>query len=190
MRYAILCYIIGVGRGFALTGIQPFKDDIMKAVSIVARDAIGSFVGASAKADKTKVKTLDVLQAEGFVSTDFVAPAKGKDRALYDSLKAAVVLGFEVRFQTLLAKDTKTLDDDAKALKKTWQQQIGSRMTDLKNGLAKRENPEGEQATASFESRLKRDLTKYIAQIEKGEAFSFTVIDMLKYLKSASALIK
>jgi hypothetical protein len=95
-----------------------------------------------------------------------------------------------VKVQTLLAKDTKTLDDDAKKVKKMWQQQIGSRMTDLKNGLAKRENPEGEKATASFESRLKRDLTKYIAQIEKGEAFSFTVIDMLKYLKSASALIK
>jgi hypothetical protein len=163
---------------------------IMKAVSSVARDAIGSFVGTSAKADKAKVKTLDVLQAEGFVSTDFVAPDKGKDRALYDSLKVAVVLGFEVRFQTLLAKDTKTLDEDAKALKKYWQQQISSKMTDLKNGLAKRENPDGAKATATFEARLKRDLTKYIAQIEKGEAFSFTVIDMLKYLKSASALIK
>ena len=162
----------------------------MNTVSNVAREAIGSFVGASAKADKTKVKTLDVLQAEGFVSTDFVAPDKGKDRALYDGLKAAVIFGFEVKVQTLLAKDTKTLDDDTKKVKKMWQQQIGSRMTDLKNGLAKRENPEGEKETASFESRLKRDLTKYIAQIEKGEAFSFTVIDMLKYLKSASALIK
>jgi hypothetical protein len=162
----------------------------MNTVSNVAREAIGSFVGTSAKADKAKVKTLDILQAEGFVSTDFVAPDKGKDRALYDGLKAAVIFGFEVKVQTLLAKDTKTLDDDAKKVKKMWQQQIGSRMTDLKNGLAKRENPEGEKATASFESRLKRDLTKYIAQIEKGEAFSFTVIDMLKYLKSASALIK
>jgi hypothetical protein len=36
----------------------------MNKVSNVAREAIGSFVGASAKADKTKVKTLDVLQAE------------------------------------------------------------------------------------------------------------------------------
>jgi len=66
-------------------------------------------------------------------------------------------------------------------------------MKDLKNGLAKREKIEdGEEgeAVASFEARLKRDLTKYIAQIEKGEAFEFTVIDMLKYLKSASALIK
>jgi hypothetical protein len=66
----------------------------MNKVSNVAREAIGSFVGASAKADKAKVKTLDVLQAEGFVSTDFVAPDKGKDRALYDSLKVAVVSGF------------------------------------------------------------------------------------------------
>ena len=162
----------------------------MNTVSNVAREAIGSFVNTSVKTDKVKVKTLDVLQAEGFVSTDFVAPDKGKDRALYDGLKAAVIFGFEVKVQTLLAKDTKTLDDDAKKVKKMWQQQIGSRMTDLKNGLAKRENPEGEKATASFEARLKRDLTKYIAQIEKGEAFSFTVIDMLKYLKSASALIK
>jgi hypothetical protein len=112
----------------------------MNTVSNVAREAIGSFVGTSAKADKAKVKTLDILQAEGFVSTDFVAPDKGKDRALYDGLKAAVIFGFEVKVQTLLAKDTKTLDDDAKKVKKMWQQQIGSRMTDLKNGLAKREN--------------------------------------------------
>jgi hypothetical protein len=166
---------------------------IMKAVSNVAREAIGSFVGASAKADKAKVKTLDVLQSEGLVSADFVSPEKGQDRALYDSLKAAVVFGFEVKVQTLLVKETKTLDDDGKSLKKYWQQQIGSKMKDLKNGLAKREKIEdGEEGegVATFESRLKRDLTKYIAQIEKGEAFEFTVVDMLKYLKSASALIK
>jgi hypothetical protein len=49
-------------------------------------------------------------------------------------LKAAVVFGFEVKVQTLLVKETKTLDDDAKDLKKYWQQQIGSKMKDLKNG--------------------------------------------------------
>ena len=166
---------------------------IMNTVSNVARDAIGSFVNTSVKTDKMKVKTLDILQSEGLVSADFVSPEKGQDRALYDGLKAAVVFGFEVKVQTLLVKETKTLDDDAKALKKYWQQQIGSKMKDLKNGLAKREKiedgDEGE-GVATFESRLKRDLTKYIAQIEKGEAFEFTVVDMLKYLKSASALIK
>ena len=165
----------------------------MNTVSNVARDAIGSFVNTSVKTDKVKVKTLDILQSEGLVSADFVSPEKGQDRTLYDGLKAAVIFGFEVKVQTLLVKETKTLDDDAKALKKYWQQQIGSKMKDLKNGLAKREKiedgDEGE-GVATFESRLKRDLTKYIAQIEKGEAFEFTVVDMLKYLKSASALIK
>jgi|TARA_R110000803_G_C11813781_1_gene301033 hypothetical protein len=168
----------------------------MKSVSNVVRAAIGSFVGQSLKTDKTKVKTLDVLQAEGLVSTDFIAPAKGEDRTLYEALKVAVVAGFEVKVQALLVKDVKTLDDDTKKLRKEWQQQIGSKMKDIKNGLAKREAPEkvegeGEgEGVATFESRLKRDLCKYIAQIEKGEAFEFTVIEMLKHLKNASALIK
>ena len=166
---------------------------IMNTVSNVAREAIGSFVNTSVKTDKVKVKTLDILQSEGLVSADFVSPEKGQDRALYDGLKAAVIFGFEVKVQNLLVKETKTLDDDTKALKKYWQQQIGSKMKDLKNGLAKREKIEdGEEGegVASFEARLKRDLTKYIAQIEKGEAFQFTVVDMLKYLRSASVLIK
>ena len=169
----------------------------MKAISSNIATAIGQFVGASAKADKAKVKTLDVLQAEGLVSTDFIAPKKGQDRTLYDSLKAAVVAGFDAKVQALLLKDTKTLNEDTKKVKREWQQQIGSKMKDLKNGLAKREKvvSEGEgegegEGVATFESRLKRDLTKYIAQIEKGEAFEFPAVDMLKYLKSASALIK
>jgi ribosomal protein S8 len=65
----------------------------MNKVSNVARDAIGSFVGASAKADKTKVKTLDVLQAEGFVSTDFVAPDKGKDQGIVRQFKGRCCVG-------------------------------------------------------------------------------------------------
>ena len=168
----------------------------MFAISNVVRAAIGSYVGQSVKTDKTKTKTLDTLQAEGVTSQMLVAPAKGEDRALFDSLKAAVVSGFEVRVQALLVKDVKTLDDSAKTDRKFWQQQIGSKMKDIKNGLAKREAPEqvegeGEgEGVATFESRLKRDLCKYIAQIEKGEAFEFTVIEMLKHLKNASALIK
>ena len=166
----------------------------MFAISNVVRTAIGSYVGQSVKTDKTKTKTLDTLQAEGVTSGMLVAPAKGEDRTLFDSLKAAVVSGFEVRVQALLTKDVKTLDDSAKTDRKFWQQQIGSKMKDIKNGLAKREAPEqveGEgEGVATFESRLKRDLCKYIAQIEKGEAFEFTVIEMLKHLKNASALIK
>ena len=65
----------------------------------------------------------------------------------------------------------------------------------MRNALLSREslgdNSDGAGTKpASFESRLKRDLTKYIAQIEKLEAAKFSVIDMLKYLKLANVLIK
>jgi hypothetical protein len=48
----------------------------MNTVSNVARDAIGSFVNTSVKTDKAKVKTLDILQSEGLVSTLILYPLR------------------------------------------------------------------------------------------------------------------
>jgi hypothetical protein len=39
-------------------------------------------------------------------------------------------------------------------------------------------------------TRLKRDLTAWIDKVEKAEAVTFSATEMVKYLKSASALIK
>jgi len=166
----------------------------MKAISSNIATAIGQFVGASVKTDKIKIKTIDVLSSEGITSEMLVAPKNGADPAFFDSVKSAVVAGFATNVQALLGKDTKTLSDQAKSDKRYWQQQIGSKIKDLRNALAKREaqgeDGEARGNVASFEARLKRDLTKYIAQIEKGEAFQFPAVEMLKYLKSASVLIK
>ena len=166
----------------------------MKAISNTIATAIGQYVGASVKTDKVKTKTVDILSSEGITSEMLVAPKKGEDAVFYESVKAAVVLGFTANVQSLLHKDTKTLSDQAKSDKRYWQQQIGSKIKDLRNALAKRES-QGEDGEArgniaSFEARMKRDLTKYIAQIEKGEAFQFPAVEMLKHLKSASVLIK
>ena len=166
----------------------------MKAISSIIATAIGQYVGASVKTDKIKVKTVDTLVSEGITSEMLVAPKKGEDVVFYGSVKAAVVAGFASNVQALLDKDTKTLSDSQKSDKRYWQQQIGSKIKDLRNALVKRESQgeEGEARgnVASFEARLKRDLAKYIAQIEKGEAFEFAVVEMLKHLKSASVLIK
>jgi hypothetical protein len=167
---------------------------IMKAISSIIATAIGQYVGASVKTDKIKVKVVDTLVSEGITSEMLVAPKKGEDVVFYGSVKAAVVAGFASNVQALLDKDTKTLSDAQKSDKRYWQQQIGSKIKDLRNALVKRESQgeEGEARgnVASFEARLKRDLAKYIAQIEKGEAFEFAVVEMLKHLKSASVLIK
>jgi len=89
--------------------------------------------------EKSLIKPLDELYADGMRSADFYAPAKGEDRTDYVNLKKAVVAGFTVAERKLLVADTKSMDADTKALKKTIQQKIGSRMGDIARLLKARE---------------------------------------------------
>lgn len=163
-------------------------------LSTATISAIGAWSGQTVKADNSKVKAIDSMFADG-VTSDMLAAPKGEVSPLFDSVKVSIVSGFTVTVQALLKKDTKGLSEGQKETKRYWQQQIGSKLKDLRNALTRREAQGAESdgagtKPASFEARLKRDLTKYIAQIEKLEAAPFSVIEMLKHLKSASALIK
>ena len=89
--------------------------------------------------EKSLIKPLDELYADGMRSADFYAPAKGEDRTDYVNLKKAVVAGFTVAERKLLVADTKSMDADTKALKKTIQQKIGARMGDIARLLKARE---------------------------------------------------
>ena len=96
--------------------------------------------------EKSLIKPVDALYADGMRSVDFKAPAKGLDRTDYVALKKAVVAGFTVADRKLLVADTKTMNDATKALKKTIQQKIGARMGDIARLLKARE-PKVERAT-------------------------------------------
>jgi hypothetical protein len=96
--------------------------------------------------EKSLIKPLDALYADGMRSVDFKAPAKGLDRTDYVALKKAVVAGFIVADRKLLVADTKTMNEATKALKKTIQQKIGARMGDIARLLKARE-PKVERAT-------------------------------------------
>jgi hypothetical protein len=97
--------------------------------------------------EKSLIKPVDALYADGMRSVDFKAPAKGLDRTDYVALKKAVVAGFIVADRKLLVADTKTMNDATKALKKTIQQKIGARMGDIARLLKARE-PKVERAKA------------------------------------------
>lgn len=146
--------------------------------------------------DKKNVKFTDVLRGEGVTSAMLKAPAKGADSAFYDSVKVAVVAGFDATMRKLLDMPAKGMSDSQKKSKREAQQRIGAKIGNIRRLLEVSEAKEDAAAggtpdkKSTFESRLKRDLAKYIAQIEKLEGAQFTVVDMLKYLKSASALIK
>ena len=102
--------------------------------------------------EKALVKPIDALYADGMRSADFKAPAKGLDRSDYVALKKAVVAGFTVIERSLLAADTKTLNEAKSALKKTIQQKIGARMGDIARLLKARE-PKVERATGGVTSQ-------------------------------------
>ena len=96
--------------------------------------------------EKSLIKPLDALYADGMRSVDFKSPAKGLDRTDYNNLKTAVVAAFTVAERKLLIADTKTMNEATKALKKTIQQKIGARMGDIARLLKARE-PKVERAT-------------------------------------------
>jgi hypothetical protein len=164
-------------------------------LSTATINAIGAWSGQSVKVDNAKVKAVDSLHADGVTADMLKAPEKGESTVLFDSVKVSIVLGFTATIQALLKKDTKALKETEKENKRYWQQQIGSKMKDLRTALERREK-QGEESDgagskpASFDARLKKDLVAWIAKIEKLEKSSFPVIDMLKHLKNASALIK
>jgi hypothetical protein len=167
----------------------------MKTVSKQTSSIIAQAVAKKLAADKSTSLVVDSLQADGVEPEMMRAPKKDADRTFYASLESAVIAGFTATAQGLLKKETKTLTDQQKSDKRYWQQQIGSKIKDFRNALQRRLNQgeEGEGGagnTSTLEARIKRDLTKYVAQLEKVEQFSGNVVELVKCLKSALVYVK
>jgi hypothetical protein len=167
----------------------------MKAViSAVAASAIKTYVDKSITASRAMAKVVDTLIADGIAPEMLEAPKKDQDRTFYDSVCGAVVAGFTTTVQGLLAKETKSLNDEQKGEKRYWQQQIGSKVKDIRNSLkrrlAKDEESDGANSTSTLEARLVRDLSKYVSQLQNVEGFKGDVAGVIKDLQSAIARVK
>jgi hypothetical protein len=122
-----------------------------RALSEITLKLVSDYSDKTRQADNTKVLAIDALMADGFDKpSDFISPnGNGKNSAStctqeeYDSLKQAIVLGFTKAQQALLEKPTKGLSDEKKVEKRYVQQQIGSRIKDLRLALEKRLNQNG-----------------------------------------------
>lgn len=160
----------------------------------VCVNAVKRFAAKATDADKAKLAMADTLHAEGITSDDCVAPKKGEDRSLYESIKAAVVLGFTATNQRLLATPAKALTDAQKSDKRYWTQQIGARVNDIARALKRREmqgDGDGANNTSTWEDRTKKALTALIDAVQKKEGVAITdVAAFVKDLKAAVARIK
>lgn len=169
----------------------------MKQVSIETSKAISIAVRKTIDGQRAMGSAVDALYADGVTPELMMAPPKDGDRTFYASLERAVVAGFSATIQALLEKETKSLPEEKKSTKRYWQQQIGSKIKDLRNSLQRRidkanadGDSDGANNTSTLEARIKRDLSKYVSQLEKTESFQGNVINLIKDLKSAIAWIK
>jgi hypothetical protein len=85
----------------------------------------------------TKKQTVDLMVAQKIKSFDISVKAPSPE--LRNSIKKAIVLGFNDNQQALLAKETKSLSDEDKRAKRELQQQIGSEIGYYERELGKRE---------------------------------------------------
>jgi len=170
------------------------KVTTVKLSAATAKD-ISAWANKSLTTDKAKVKAVDALHADGVTAAMLLAPEKGESTALFDSVKVSIVLGFSATVQTLLKKDTKGLSDAQKIEKRNWQQQIGSKMKDLRNALTRREAQGKESDGAgedksTWESTKRKVLAEIIAQAQKKESTTINNIPLfIKDLQSALARI-
>lgn len=120
-------------------------------------------------AGKTKTKTVDLMVAGGVKSFMLASADKGNKSPyaeLQGQVKSAIISAFDLDVQALLAKESKTLSDMEKGVKRYWQQQIGSEFAYYRRALVKREEKanagDAEKSTPvemyfkCFESALER----------------------------------
>jgi len=161
-------------------------------LSTATINAIGAWSGQSVKTANSMVKAIDSMHADGVTADMLVAPAKGESTILFDSVKISIVLGFTATVQALLKKDTKGLSETQKNDKRYWQQQIGSKLKDLRNALTRREKAGAESDGAeadksSWEATKRKVLADMISQAQKKEASA--IKDMASFIKDLQSAL-
>jgi hypothetical protein len=148
---------------------------------------------ADTAVQKRWLKAADALRAEGVTSEQLEG-----DKEYRDAFKRDVILlSFTKIEQAIMAKPTTSLGDEEKVTKRWIIQQTGAKLVKVTGHVRNAEREEeltdderGAKKVSDMATRLKRDLTKWIDKVEKAEAVTFSATEMVKYLKSASALIK
>lgn len=165
----------------------------MKKISTGTFSAIEKWSAVAVKASNAMDVVTDGLMADGVVPADLKAPGKGEDRALFDSMKDAIVAGFCADARRLLNEDVKTLSEGNKKKRTYWQQQIGSRMKDLRRGLTRRIAKEGAKkgarSPATLEARALEAAAKFKKQFQSAESPAADVVKVIKALDALMSLL-
>jgi hypothetical protein len=167
---------------------------LVKAVTLSAStaDLITASTKQTIKTATTKKLTLDGFQADGVKSFMLNKPAKGKDNPnaeLHSQVNLAIVNGLDPEVQTLLKKETKTLSDMEKGVKRYWQQQIGSEFAYYRRQLKDREEKliAGDTEKSTPVEMYFKDLQSALDRLAKLEDLDFDLVQHSTALKKLLA---
>ena len=156
--------------------------------SSTVQSITGSVKGQIVQKGKWK-QTLDNLQAEGVKSFMLDKSTKGKNNPnaeLHKQVNSAIVAGYDADMQALLAKETKTLSDMDKKIKRLTQMEVGAYFTYIRNQLKKRETDSVKNSTekASPVDMYFKDLQSALDRLAKLEDVDFSVVEHKKSISN------
>jgi hypothetical protein len=167
----------------------------MKAVKLSASaiaDTI-SVLKADSALEKRWLKCSDTLRSEGVTSELLSSDEEFRKYFKYE----VVLLAYSKLEQSIMALPATALSDEQKVTKRYVQAQLGKKLERVAKYVKASEMAEtmtdeekGAKKVSDMATRLKKDLGVWIDKVEKAEAVTFSATEMIKYLKSASALIK
>ena len=157
-------------------------------ISTEIADLITKATKKSLDTAKTKKQTVDLMESQGLKSFDLDLGNKEK-APLCDSIKRAIVLGFTLEAQSLLAKESKTLSDIEKATKRALGMQIGSEFAYYRRALAKREESaeRGAVDKSTPQEMYFKDLQSALYRLTKLESMDFDLVQHTSALKKLLA---
>ena len=144
-------------------------------------------------------KALDILQEEGFISTDLRSPKSDTSTCSQDQWskwrKVVIESMNETDKKLISYPDTDGLSVPQKARRKDRQRHIGRQLGWWSTSLALREaklkeEQEGKPVKVAFETRLHEKLAAILKQLEAKEEFKGNIVEVQKGIKQSLAHIK
>lgn len=153
----------------SLVPVVSINNEISELITKATKQTLG--------AGKTKSQIVDLLQAKGIKSFHLDLGNKS-NKDLCDSIKGAIVLGFDLGAQALLSKETKVLSDLEKGTKRYLIQQIGSEFAYYRRALANREEKQivGDTEKSTPVEMYFKELQSALDRLAKLENVDFDLV--------------
>ncbi len=162
-----------------------------KTINVTTGAIITAYTNAANTLHGKLTRACDALLADGHTDlTIYSAPAKGEDRAFYDSLVNFVVKGLPAREQALLAMPAKELTQEQKDKKREVGMKKGRNIGHIRTAMEKRLKRERGTGATPGKSDEAKMLESLAAVVKKASAKESAPYDTVAFIKAIKVAIK